>query len=145
MLEFSGLRNVMFVMGKINWGLKSFVHLGALVAPWGQIFPVMRYNHKWEVLWPALTTPSTYVHFINSFKIHEQKCNLKWKDVLVEKNTIFQKIWFRKITFMYISKIAKLSCGGIQFSMALSWLIRALINWNAQFKGEIFWVSFLLN
>ena len=48
MLEFSGLRNVMFVMGKINWGLKSFVHLGALVAPWGQIFPVMRYNHKWD-------------------------------------------------------------------------------------------------
>ena len=57
MLEFSGLRNVMFVMGKINWGLKSFVHLGALVAPWGQIFPVMRYNHKWDVLQPGQTFP----------------------------------------------------------------------------------------
>ena len=68
MLEFSGLRNVMFVMGKINWGLKSFVHLGALVAPWGQIFPVMRYNHKWEVLWSALTTPS-FQPFTNSLLI----------------------------------------------------------------------------
>ena len=55
-LKFSQLTSVMFVMGKINWGLKSFVHLGALVAPWGQISPVMRYNHKWEVLWPGHTS-----------------------------------------------------------------------------------------
>ena len=28
-LKFSQLTSVMFVMGKINWGLKSFVHLHA--------------------------------------------------------------------------------------------------------------------
>ena len=80
-------------------------------------------------------------HFFNllptMYKNPSVKMQFKPKDVLVEKNTKFQKIWYRKETFMYISKIAKLNCGGIHFSMALSWLIRALINSNAQFKGEI--------